>query len=247
VGLEGAEPKSQSGGEGTAQMEAQEKNQAEQGEERGLAHGYADEARGEGKAQPVCVTARRAVKLVDEPDREQEAGEEEEGPEDAGDAEAKIAKGQGQGQCPWRVAHNENGTGVEPLGVLEDGDGVAIVWIDVLRQQAAGGPIGDEIAGGAKLACDGNGAYIKDGDSECEPGDSGDGKLGEILRGRRVITRRGLHWGLVVLRRGVARHGGYSTVGFAAKRVGTRDRSGSVRCKKRAGALGRREGEPIRK
>src|ERR1700722_5080765 len=53
MGFKGAEPKRGAGQEGVAAMEAEKQDEAEEGEERGLAHGEADDGGSEAESEPV--------------------------------------------------------------------------------------------------------------------------------------------------------------------------------------------------
>jgi len=156
VRLEGAEPERGSGQEGVAAMEAEKQNEAEEGEERGLAHGEADDGGGKAESEPVDAIWGRAVELANDADGDEQAGQEEEGPENAGEAQAEKAEGVGDGQRPGRVAHDEDGSGVntgaETGRVLEGIDSVAVIGITVVDKLMAGCPVGDEIASGSLFA-----------------------------------------------------------------------------------------------
>ena len=207
--LEGAEPERRTGVEGVAAMEAQKKDQSQEREERGLAHGEADDGGGEGEAEPVDAIRRGAVELVDDADGDEQAGEEKQGPEDGGKAQAKKTERVGEGQRPGRVAHDEDGAGVKAGGVLEGRDGVAVVGVAVVDELAAGGPVGDEVARGGQFAGNGDGEDVEDGDGKRQAGDSGNRNFSEVAAL--------LCWRTIQL----ADHGGYSTAAAAVKVMGS--------------------------
>ncbi len=188
VRLEGAEPERRAGGERAAQMKAKEENQADESKKRCLTYGDADDAGSECKAKPMEVVRRGTVQLVNNAHSEEKAGEQEQRPEDAGEAEAQQPNRQSERECPGRVAHEQDGPGIEALRVLERSDGVTIIGVAVVKEETASGPIGDKVARGVQLQVsgDGNGADVKDCDSESDAGDGGNGDLRKVtafLRG----------------------------------------------------------------
>lgn len=205
MGLEGAKPERGSGVEGVGAVEAEKKDQAEEREERGLAHGEADDGRGEGEAEPVDSIWGRAVELMEDADGDEQAGEEQEGPEDSGEAQAKEAEGVGDRKSPRRVAHDENGVRVKAGGVLDGPDGVAVVGIVVVNELEAGSPVRKEVATGSQFASNGESKDVEDGDGEGQAGGSGDRDLSEVAAA--------MCWRKIQL----AGHGGYSTAAAEAE------------------------------
>ena len=152
--LEGAEPQGSSGSKGTGAMPAQEQNQPQQRKERGLPHRHTDESRREGERKPVKSIERESVKLADDAHRDEEAGQEEQGPKRRSHAQAEEAERPGQRQGPRRVAHHENGAGIQASCVLDRRDSIAVIWVGVVDKLAAGSPIGDEVARPGQVADD---------------------------------------------------------------------------------------------
>lgn len=97
VRLESAEPERGPGAEGVTAMEAEKKDQSQEREERSLAHGEADDGGSEGKAEPVDAIWWRAVELVEHADGDEQAGQEEQGPENPGKAQGEKTEGVGDG------------------------------------------------------------------------------------------------------------------------------------------------------
>ena len=178
--LEGAKPERGSSDEGVAAMEAEKQDQAQKGQERGLAHGEADDGRGEGEAEPVDASGWRAVELVEDADGDEQAGEKEEGPEDSGEAQAQKTEGVGEGEGPGRVAHDEDGAGVKAGRVLDGPDGVAVIGIVVVDELAAGGPVRKEVAIGSQFACNRDGKDVEDGDGKRQASDGGNRNFSEV-------------------------------------------------------------------
>ena len=129
----------------------------------------------------------------------EEAGEEQEGPEDSGCAKAEKAEGIGDGEGPGRVAHDEHGAGVKTGGVLDGPDGVAVVGIVVVDELATSGPVREEVAIGRQFACNRDSEDVEDGEGKGQAGDTGDRKLGKVVM---ILKRRDVR---------LAGHGGYST------------------------------------
>lgn len=138
------------------------------------------------------------MELVKDADGGEEAGEEQEGPEDSGCAKAEKAEGIGDREGPGRVAHDEHGAGVKAGGVLDGPDGVAVVGIVVVDELATSGPVREEVATGSQFACNGDSKDVKDRDGKREAGDSGNRNLGNVAR---ILNRREVR---------LAGHGGYS-------------------------------------
>lgn len=137
--------------------------------------------------------------LMDHADGDEQAGEEKQGPENGGNAQAEKTERVGDGQRPGRVTHDEDGAGVKAGGVLEGRDGVTVVGVAVVDEQAAGGPVGDEVARGGQFAGYGHGEDEEDGDCKREAGGTGNCNFSEV--GALLC------WRTIQL----ADHGGYST------------------------------------
>jgi len=138
------------------------------------------------------------MELVEDADADEQAGEEQEGPEDSGNAQAEQAEGVGDGKGPRRVAHDENGTRVKAGGVLDGPDGIAVVGIVVVDELEASGPVRKEVATGSQFACNGDSKDVEDGECQRQAGGSGDRNLGKVAR---ILMRREVR---------LAGHGGYS-------------------------------------
>lgn len=138
------------------------------------------------------------MELVKDADGNEEAAKEQEGPENSGNAQAEKAEGVGDGKGPGRVAHDENGARVEAGGVLDGPDGIAVVWIVVVDELEAGGPVRKEVATGSQFACNRESKDVEDGEGKREAGDSGNRNLGKVAR---ILNRREVR---------LAGHGSYS-------------------------------------
>ena len=178
--LESAEPESGTGVEGVATMKAQKEDQAQQSEERSLAHREADDGGGEGKAEPVDAIWWRAVELVQDADGGEQTGEKQQGPENPGDAQAEKTEGVSKRERPGGVAHDEDGAGVEAGGVLDGPDGVPVVGVGVVGELAAGSPVREEVPTGSQFACNGDSEDVEDGDGKGQAGDTGNRNFSEV-------------------------------------------------------------------
>ena len=197
--LEGAEPERSPSVKGVAAMEAEKQDQAQERQERSLAHGEADDGGGKGEAEPVDAIGWRAVELVQDADGNEQAGEKEQGPENASKAQGEKTEGVSKRKGPGRVAHDEDGARVKAGGVFEGPDRVAVVRIAVVNELAAGGPVGEEVTIGSQFACNRDSEDVEDGDGKGQPGDTGNRDLSEVAA---LMCWRKIQ---------LADHGGYST------------------------------------
>ena len=67
-------------------MPAQKEHQPQQGKERGLAHGEANQGRRKGQREPVEMIRGRSIQLARDAHGKQQAREQKQGPEDCGHA-----------------------------------------------------------------------------------------------------------------------------------------------------------------
>ena len=141
------------------------------------------------------------MEMVEDADGDEQAGEEHQGPEDSGNAQAKQAEGVDNRQGPGRIAHDEDGARVKAGRVLDSPDGVAVVGIVVVNELEAGSPIREEVATCSQFACNRDSKDVEDGDGQRQAGGGCDRNLGEVAGAMR--------WRKIQL----ADHGGYSTAG----------------------------------
>ena len=138
------------------------------------------------------------MELVEDADGDEEAGEEQESPEDSSKAQAEKAEGVGDGEGPGRVAHDEYGPRVKTGRMLDGPDCVSVVGIVVVNELAAGGPVRKEVATGSQFACNRESKDVEDGDGKRQAGDSGNRNFCDIAA---VICWRKIQ---------LADHGSYS-------------------------------------
>lgn len=150
---------------------------------------------------------RRSVELTTDAHREDQTGQQEQGPENPGHPQTEETEWVGEWQSPWGVAHDENGASVQALGMLQRRDSAAVIRVGVTDKLAAGGPVGDEIAGTALPA--GNlDAEKESSEGEREPGDQRDQELGQVTAFLSGWSNE------------LAVHGGYSTARLEYRRRG---------------------------